>query len=112
MIYFAMALFALSAVLGLSILIKWLTSKDASKGVIYSHGIVSGFALLLLVAYIIQNPDHFPMAALILFVLAALAGFYMFIRDLYKKMSPMAVAYIHAGLAVAGFVSLLIFVFV
>lgn len=112
MIYSAIALFALSAVLGLAILIKWLAKKDASKGVIYSHGIVAAIALVLLIIYAIQNPNNFPKISIILFVVAALGGFYMFFNDLRKKPSPMAVAFIHALLAVGGFVMLLAFVFV
>ena len=111
MLYAAIALFALSAVLGLTILIKWLSKKDASKGVIYSHGIVAATALGILVAYAIMNPANFPKVSIILFAIAAVGGFYMFFNDLRKKMSPMAIAFIHAILAVAGFVTLLLFVF-
>lgn len=111
MIYSAIALFALSAVLGLAILIKWLTKKEASKGVIYSHGIVAAVALVLLIVYAVQNPASFPKASIALFIAAALGGFYMFINDLKKKPNPMAVAFIHALLAVAGFVTLLLFAF-
>jgi hypothetical protein len=111
MIYLAIALFALSALLGLIILIKWLSQKDASRAVVYSHGIVAAVALVLLVVYAIQNPSAFPKASLILFTIAALGGFYMFFNDLKKKPSPMAVAFIHALLAVGGFVMLLAFVF-
>ncbi len=110
MIYLAIGLFALSAVLGLMILIKWLTKKNASKGVIYSHGIAAAAALVLLVVYAIQNPGNFPKVSLILFVVAALGGFYMFFNDMRNKPSPMAVAFIHALLAVGGFVMLLGFV--
>jgi hypothetical protein len=111
MIYLAIALFALSAVLGLTILIKWLTKKDASRGVVYSHGIVAAVALLLLVVYALQNPGSFPRVSLILFVISALGGFYMFFNDLKKKPSPLAIAFVHALLAVGGFLSLLFFVF-
>ena len=105
MIYLAIALFAVSAVLGLTILVKWLTKKDASKGVIYSHGIVAAVALVLLIVYAVQNPGNFPKISIILFVVAALGGFYMFLRDLKKKTSPMAIAFTHALLAVGGFVA-------
>ena len=71
MIYISIILFALSAVLGLSILIKWLTKKDASRTVIYSHGIAAAAALVLLIVYAVQNPENFPKASLILFILAA-----------------------------------------
>jgi hypothetical protein len=110
-IYFAIALFALSAVLGLTILIKWLTNKSAPRGVVYSHGIAAAAALVVLAYYAFQNPDNFPKASLILFVIAALAGFYMFALDMKKKASPLAIAFTHALVAVAGFVALLFFAF-
>jgi len=109
MIYAAIALFALSAILGLTILIKWLTKKEASKAVIWSHGLVAATALVILVVFAIQNPDNYPQVSLILFVIAAIGGFYMFIRDLNKKNSPLSVAFIHALLAVGGFVMLLFY---
>jgi len=111
MIYAAIALFALSAVLGLTILIKWLTKKDASRAVIYSHGIVAATALEILVVYAFMNPDKFPKVSLGLFALSALVGFYMFFNDLKKKMTPLSVAMVHALVAVSGFVALLLFVF-
>jgi hypothetical protein len=110
-IYIAIALFAVSAVLGLSILIKWLTNKSASKGVIYSHGIVAAAALVTLIAYAFNNPDNFPKISLALFLISAIVGFYMFFRDLQHKMSPMGVAVSHATVAVLGFVALLVFAF-
>ena len=109
MIYTAIALFALSAILGLTILIKWLTKKEASKAVIWSHGLVAATALVILVVFAIQNPDNYPQISLILFVIAAIGGFYMFFRDLNKKNSPLSVAFIHALLAVGGFVMLLFY---
>lgn len=111
MIYTAIALFALAAVLGLAILIKWLTKKEASKAVVYSHGIVAAIALVILVVYALQNRDNYPQVSLILFIIAALFGFYMFFRSLRNKLSPIAVAFIHALLAVGGFVMLLAFAF-
>ncbi len=109
--YASIVLFAIAAVLGLSILIKWLTKKDVSKGVIYSHGIAAAIGLGLLVVLAVEDPEGYPKAALILLVIAALGGFYMFFRDLQQKMSPYSVAFLHALLAVAGFVALLIYAF-
>jgi uncharacterized membrane protein HdeD (DUF308 family) len=111
MIYAAIILFALAALLGIIILIKWLTKKDASKAVVYSHGIVAAIALVILVVYALQNKTNYPQVSLILFIVAALFGFYMFFRSLQNKMSPLTVAFIHALLAVGGFVMLLAFVF-
>ena len=111
MINIAIALFALSAVLGLTILVQWLTKKDAPKGVIYSHGLAAAIALGILVIFAIQHPDNFPKISIALFVIAALGGFYMFFNDLKKKASPLAIAFVHALLAVSGFVALLLFAF-
>jgi hypothetical protein len=45
----------------------------------------------------------------VLFIIAALAGFYLFARDLSKKPVPKAVALIHGVVAVVSFILLLIF---
>lgn len=111
MLYLSIALFALAAVLGLTILVKWLTKKEASRAVIYSHGLVAAIALVLLIVYAAGNPENFPKTSIILFVLAALGGFYMFFYNLKTKLTPVAIAFVHALLAVVGFVALLFFVF-
>ena len=109
--YVSIAVFALAAVLGLTILTKWLGKKEVSRTVVYSHGAFAALGLVLLVAYAVQNPENFPKTALILFVIAALGGFYMFFKTLQQKMSPLAIAFVHALLAVSGFVGLLLFAF-
>jgi|SRR4051812_9282605 hypothetical protein len=111
MINIAIVLFTLAAVLGLTILIKWLSNKDASKAVIYSHGLVAATALVLLIVYAIQNPENFPQTSIVLFVLSALGGFYLFIRDLQKKAHQVSIALIHALLAATALVTLLLFAF-
>ena len=111
LIYVSIILFAVAAVFGLTILAKWLTKKEVSSTVIYAHGIFAAVALVLLVVFAINNPEGYPQVALILLVIAALGGFYMFFRDLQKKMSPYSVAFVHALLAVAGFVALLLYAF-
>ncbi|MDB5228049.1 MAG: hypothetical protein JWN78_2242 [Bacteroidota bacterium] len=111
MIYAAIGLFALAALLGLTILIKWLSKSDASNAVKYAHGLAAATALVLLVIYSAKNQDHFPKISIILFVIAALGGFYMFIRDMSTKYRSIGIAAIHALLAVSGFVALLLFAF-
>lgn len=111
MLYATIILFIISAILGLSIMLKWLTNNHASRAVVYSHGIVAASALVLLIVYALQNPENYPKASIILFVIGALGGIYMFVDDLRKKNSPMSLAFIHALLAVGGLVTLLLFVF-
>jgi hypothetical protein len=111
MLIASIVFFALAAVAGLTILVSWLKQKNASRAVIYTHGLLAAAALVLLAVFSFNQPEHFPTYSLVLFILAALGGFYMFARDLRGKSSPMAIAGIHAFLAVAGFVMLLIFAF-
>lgn len=107
----SIVVFAVAAVFGVMILASWLSKKDVSKGVIYSHGVFAAVGLGLLAVFAVRNPENYPTIGLILLVAAALGGFYMFFRDLQNKMSPYSIAFVHALLAVAGFVSLLLFAF-
>ncbi len=111
MIFLAVALFAIGAVLGLAMFIRWLTSKDAPRVVVYVHGLVGAVGIVLLLLYASSNPGDFPLISIIFFVVAALGGFYLFFTDVKKKPHPLAVAGLHALLAVGGFVTLLLFIF-
>ena len=111
MLYASIAFFALAAVAGLTILVSWLNKKNAPRMVVYTHGLLAATALVLLAVFSFNQPDNFPKYSLILFVIAALGGFYMFARDMRGKSSPMGLAGLHALLAIAGFVMLLFFAF-
>lgn len=111
MLYITILLFALAAIAGFIILKNWLTSAETSRTIVYLHGIFAVVALVLLVVYALQNPANYPKASIILFVVGALIGFYMFAEDLKKKFSPTWLAIVHALFGVAGFLLLLFFVF-
>ncbi len=101
-------LFALSAVFGLVILKNWLTGGSTSKTIVYGHGLLAAAALVSLVIYILKNDSTPLRVSLTLFVVAAMAGFYMFARDLKGKFSPVWLAVIHGLVAVSGFTVLLL----
>jgi hypothetical protein len=111
MLYVAIALFALAAVLGLLILLKWLNNGTASRAVVYSHGAVAAVALVLLIVYTLQNQTNMLIGTVAAFVVVALVGFYMFILDLQGKNAPMPIAWLHAAVAVGTFVVLLMAAF-
>ncbi len=111
MLYITIVLFALAAIVGFIILKNWLTSADTSRTVVYLHGIFAAAALILLTVFAFQNPTHYPKASIILFVIGALGGFYMFAEDLKKRFSPTWLAIVHALFGIAGFLLLLFFVF-
>lgn len=111
MIYGSIILFALAAVLGLIIADAIFKGKETPKPVVYAHGAIAATGLVILVIYALQNPDHFPLVSLIIFVVAALGGFYLFANDMKKKPGPKAVVIIHALAAVTAFTLLLLFAF-
>ncbi len=111
MLYIIIILFVIAAIFGLTILKNWLTSANTSRTVIYAHGIFAAIALVLLIIYFVDNPVNNVRASLILFIVAAIAGFYMFFRDLKGKFSPTWLAVIHGVVAAIGLVFLLLMIF-
>ncbi len=112
MLYLNIALFAIAAIIGLIILKNWLTSANTSRAVVYAHGIFAAGGLVLLFIYFMKNNNQQDIkTSLILFAVAAVAGFYMFFQDLKGKFSPTWLAVTHALIGVAGFLVLLFFVF-
>jgi len=112
MLYLTIGAFALSAVMGLIVAIAIFTKKpETPKPAVYAHGVLAATALVLLFIYAMNNPANYPQLSLILFVAAAVGGFYLFINDFKNKPGPVSVVVIHALLAVTAFVLLLAFAF-
>src|SRR6476646_576365 len=111
MLFFTIVLFALAAVVGFISLNNWLTSSETRRTTVYLHGIFAALALVLLIVYALQNPANYPKASIILFVIGALLGFYMFAEVLSKKSSPTCLAILHVLFSIAAFLVLLFFVF-
>jgi hypothetical protein len=110
MLYLIIGLFALAAVMGLVIAVAIFNKKPSTpKPAVIAHGIFGATALVLLLYFVMQNPDNSPKTSLILFVIAALGGFFLLYNDLKKKPGPFSVVIIHALIAVTGFVLLLAF---
>jgi hypothetical protein len=109
MIYSAIAFFALAAILGMILLSYVLKGKETPKGVVFTHGPLAAIGLVLLILYTVDNPG--PVESVVLFVIAALGGIILVIRDLTKKPIPKWLAVVHGLVAVAGFIFLLVFAF-
>jgi hypothetical protein len=103
-------IFAIAAVLGLTIIIRLLKGKPTIKPVVFLHGGVAATALVILIIYAINNAMS-PTASIVIFVIAALGGFILLANDLRKKPGPKALAVIHALAAVTAFIILLLFTF-
>lgn len=110
MLYVIIILFALAAVFGILILKNWILSTDTSRNTVYTHGIFAALALVLLIYYFFSNNEKNVSTSVILFVLAALVGFYMFYKDLKGIFSPTWLGVIHGLVAVAAFIFLLLLI--
>jgi len=104
-------LFALAAIFGVLILLKVLKGKETPKPAVFIHGGLAAVALVLLIIYAMGDMSNAPIISLSLFVIAALGGFILFVRDMTKKKLPIPLALVHAGAAVVAFVLLLVYAF-
>ena len=109
-LYAIIGLFALGAIIGMYLLTFVLQSKKAPTAVALIHGAFVAIALVLLIVYTVNNGPG-PIESIVLFVVAALGGFYLFYRDVTGKVVPKWLAIVHALAAVTGFLLLLIFTF-
>ena len=110
MIYTAITLFALSAILGMVLLTFVLQGKETPKGIVFSHGPLAVAGLILLIIYAFKESPG-PIEAIILFIIAAAGGLIMVFKDLTGKSVPKWLAVIHGLIAVTGFIFLLAFAF-
>jgi hypothetical protein len=108
-LYTIIGLFALGAIVGMYLLALVLQKKETSKPVAVIHGLFVAIALVMLIIYNSKNPG--PIESIVLFVIAALGGIVLFIRDITGKSIPKWLAIVHGLAAVAGFIFLLAFTF-
>ncbi len=108
MITYAILVLAIAAVGGLILASKVLTGKLAPWPLSIVHGLLGAAGLVMLILSAMQAdwPQRLT-AALAILVVAALGGFYLASYHLKGKVSPKGVVIIHAGVAVAGFLTLL-----
>lgn len=109
-IYSAIAIFGLTAILGMYLLSLVLRTKSTPKGVAIIHGLLAVIALVLVIVYCVGNPAG-PAASLIVFIIAALGGLVLGYRDFTGKSVPKWLALLHGSAAIIGFVLLLWFAF-
>ena len=77
------------------------------------HGVLAATGLVLLTAAAFTMPGFggLALAALVIFVIAALGGFYLAAHDLRGRRLPSAVVLIHGAAAAVGLLLLLGFLF-
>lgn len=104
----AIGIFAVAALGGLFLASKVLTGKLAPWPVSILHALLGAAGLVTLILAVLSNSDNSTLTiALGLLVVAALGGFYLASIHAKGEVAPKNVVFIHAGVAVAGFLTLL-----
>lgn len=108
MLIYALCIFAIAALGGLVLAASVLRGRLALWAISLLHALLGASGLVLLVVVVLQGSAAGRVtAALGLLVLAALGGFYLASIHLRKKVAPKGVVFLHAGVAVVGFLTLL-----
>ena len=102
-------IFAITAVAGLILAVKIFSGKQAPWSISIIHALFGATGLVVLIYQLfIEGPaSSRAVAALGLLVVAALGGFYLASIHFRGKVAKKSIVMIHAGVAVAGFLTLL-----
>jgi hypothetical protein len=108
MLFASLTCFAIAAVGGATLAFLYLSRGKTPIPLALLHGLLAVSGVTLLVISMSQGHTGLIfMAALALFLLAALGGLVMFTAHLRKRPMPVPILIAHAAFAVSGFLSLL-----
>ena len=109
MLIYALIVFAIGALGGLTLAAVYvLQGRLAPWPLSLLHAALGAIGLLLLIyAALSTGISGAALAALVILVIAALGGFYLASIHLRKVVAQRSVVFIHAGVAVIGFLALL-----
>jgi hypothetical protein len=109
-IYAAIAIFGMTAILGMYLLSLVLRSKTTPNGLAFTHGLLAVTALILLIVYCFRY-NNGPWESLIVFLIAAAGGITLGYRDITGQPIPKWLGIVHGLAAIIGFILLLCFAF-
>lgn len=108
MLHLALVAFAVAAVGGLILAARVLRDRFAPWALSLLHALLGAAGLVLLIGLLVQgNGQQRVLVGFVLLLVAALGGFFLASFHLRKQLPPKAVVVVHAGVAVAGFLTLL-----
>ncbi|TAM10731.1 MAG: hypothetical protein EPN72_09735 [Nevskiaceae bacterium] len=108
MLIAALVVFGIAAAGGLILASKVLRGQFAPWPLSLGHAALGATGLVLLIIMLVQGQATTPVTyAFILFLIAALGGFFLASLHMRKQLPPKPVVVIHALIAVAGFLTLL-----
>ena len=104
---FALLIFAVTAFGGIILALKVFNGRLAPWSLSLAHAAAGALGLALLAIEVFTGHGTSRIAAaLTILAVAAVGGFYLASRHLMKQPAPRLVVLIHAGVAVAGFLTL------
>ena len=108
MLTYAVIVFAIGALGGLVLASSVLRGRLAPWALSLLHAALGAAGLLLVIyAAITTGISHAALTALVILAVAALGGFYLASVHLRRQIAPKPVVFIHACVAVVGFLTLL-----
>jgi hypothetical protein len=108
MLTYAVIVFAIGAVGGLLLASYVLRGNLAPWPVSLVHAGLGAIGLLLVIyAALTTDISHAAITALVILVIAALGGFYLASIHVRGKVAPKPIVFVHASIAVIGFLTLL-----
>jgi len=112
MLGYALIVFAIGALGGIALASYVLRGRLAPWPLSLLHaGLGAVGLLLILYAALTTGISNVALAALVILAIAALGGFYLASIHLRGKVAQQAIVFVHAGVAVIGFLTLLAVVF-
>lgn len=109
MLLYALIVFAIGATGGLIMALGFvLRGNLAPWALSLLHAALGALGLVLLIIGAVSSPiPQAALIALLVLVVAALGGFYLASIHLRGQIAPKAIVFVHAGVAVIGFLTLL-----
>lgn len=109
MVIAAVILIGVAVILGGYLLSFVLQEKNPPKGIAIAHGTAAVLGILVLLIYALTTEDHHKhWESLVIFVIAAVVGLYLFSRDLRHKKIPRWLAVLHGVVGLGGLTWILI----
>ena len=109
MVITAVVLIAIAVFLGGYLLTYVLDHKIPPKAIVFAHGTAAILGILVLLTFALTTQRHHKhWDSFVIFSIAALAGFYMFSRDLRHKNVPKWLAVVHGSVGLGGLAWILI----
>ena len=109
MLVAAIACFAIAAIGGVVLAFLHLSRKNAPVGIAVLHGLLAVAGVILLLVGMGQGQaSRMLITALVLFLIAAVGGLVLFTMHLRSRPLPVPLLLIHALVAVAAFLTLLV----